>query len=961
MPVFALLLQCGIFALFAFVGYGLATALVPERDSLRNVLLAPVLGAAAFTVPAVLLNHIGVPVGVSAWPLTLFLIVLAAAALRRRGERARVPWRALWPFLALLPAALVLPCRPLFEFGTDWLSFSNEDMINYASTAQRLLDYPFYAQPPALDVAGGGKLSQEGFWFHDVLGNERVGVDTLLALVSALARVRPFNAFMPFIGAGYFMLIWASAALGLARESRPRLALGIGVAVVLSSLTTLGVLYQLLGQVFGLAGLAASIAVLGDPGEEVVRHNAAGHIAFRVAIFAFVVAAYPELFPFVVLAALLEYVGVPLIERRRPDYLGGFAALLAAGLAFVVLWNYGLTMAHVIAARFASATGRNTDFLFPYFLLPSGFAAFWGLIALDYPPDPYMSVAIVAGASLLALQLVAILVASRAIQPAALTALVMTALGVAFFVRRDDFALFKMTMYVQPFFAASLALGAYALLGRLGERRREWTAAALTAAFALVGVGAQQKYVELSRSTPDATTYRFSQLPLASPRRLLSELDAAARKVAGAPVAIDAPLPEYAKLAHAYFADAPLATLSDDFLDRFRVDQQVFGVPDADDVREAARLEVEEFHNREQLAALDVPPVRRVDGTTNRFRRPWMPAGRPRWLLELGGDASVLNRSGDAVPDTLVALRPWESVHDHLVMLQSEAFGIDGWSGAWEDGAPRGKPMLYRPEHDVYGKGTFSGLGRYLAFDAVNPAKRVRLVLWASATLKADAKNLVPRGRVFGAQTVSLGGGGRGSARLVSEPFAPERRDGLSLVGLDLGEDGTLFRKPRTGLMRWFGSDIALDPRKLVVFARDLSLISDDDYRRWAPPSWIVDVPGALDDPHLAYSGIYEDAGWISEDAELTLSSDASTRRVRVEGLVPRVASDDFTTTAALAIDGVVRRRATLGVGTFALEAPVRLAPGKHRLTLTFSRAQRFPDPDNRLVAARLDAVGFPP
>ena len=32
----ALFLQCGIFALFAFVGYGLALALVPERDALRQ-------------------------------------------------------------------------------------------------------------------------------------------------------------------------------------------------------------------------------------------------------------------------------------------------------------------------------------------------------------------------------------------------------------------------------------------------------------------------------------------------------------------------------------------------------------------------------------------------------------------------------------------------------------------------------------------------------------------------------------------------------------------------------------------------------------------------------------------------------------------------------------------------------------------------------------------------------------
>ena len=958
----ALLLQCGIFALFAFVGYGLALALVPERDPLRNALLAPVLGAAAFTIPAVLLNHLGLPIGLVAWPLTLILIALAALAVWRRPARARVPWRTLAPFLALLPLAFVLTCRPALEFGFNWLSFSNEDMINYASTAQRLIDYPFYSQPQAMDVAGGDRLSQESFWFHDVLGNERVGVDTLLAVVTALARVRPFNAFMPFIGAGYFALIWASCALGLAREPRRRLALCIGAAVVLSSLTTLGLLYQLLGQIYGLAGLAAAIALLGESDPAILRANPGGQIALRVAVFAFVVAAYPELFPFVLIAALLEYGVAPLLERRRPSYLAGSAALLSCGLAFVVLWNYGTTMAHVIAQRFNSATQPGGDLLFPYFLIPSGLANFWGLVKLaDYPPDPYMSIAIAAGLGLLVIQASAILIAVRRFHPAALTALVMAVLGVLFFARRDDFALFKMTMYVQPFFATALALGAYAVLGRFSGPRREWAAGAVVIAFAAIGIGAQQDYVELSRSTPDAPSYRFSQLPMSSPRRLLDELDSAARTVGDEPVAIDAPLPEYAKLAHAYLAQAPVATLSDDFLNRFRIDQPVYGAPAADDVREQARLEVQEFRNREQLATLQVPPLRRSDGSPNRFRVPWMPAGKPQWLLELGADASILNRSGDAAPDRLVALRRWRDVRNHLVLLQSELFGVDGWSGAWEDGAPGGRGTLYRPERDAYGQRTFSGMGRYQAFAAVNPTGPVRLVLWASATLKSDGKNRVPHARVYGATSVPLAGVGRGSARLVSAPFEPASIDGLHLVGLDLGEEGVRFRKHATGLMRWYGTNIALDPRPLVVFGRDVSLISDADYRRWTPPSWIVDVPGALDDPHLAYSGMYEDNGWTSDDAELTLSSDVSSRRVRVEGLVPRVDSDGFTTTASLWVDGILRLKRNLTIGTFALEAPLRLAPGKHQVRLTFSHAQRFPDPDNRLVAARIDAIGFPP
>jgi len=960
----ALLLQCAIFALFAFVGYGIAVALVPERDSLRNALLAPVLGAAAFTIPAVLLNHLGLPVNAFAWPLAIVLSAFAGYSLYVRRAKSRVPWRALAPFLILLPFAFALSCRPALEFGTNWLSFSNEDMINYASDAQRLQSYGFYAQPAALDVAAGQRLSEEGFWFQGVMGNERVGVDTLLSVVSSLAGMRPFNIFMPLIGAGYFMLIWATAALGLARELRVRLALCIGIAMALSSLTTLGMLSQLLGQIFGLSGCVGAIALLGESDSEAVRENPAGQIGLRVLISAFVVAAYPELFPFVLLAMVLEHFVVPVLERRKPDYIAGSAALVSCGLAFLVLWNYGRTMAQVIVDRFHSATLPTHDVLFPYFLLPSGIANLWGLVKVaDYPADPYMSIAIVVGLVLLVLQIVAVLIAARRIHPAALTALVMLLLGGFFFVHRDDFALFKTAMYIQPFFVASLALGTYGLLRILGRERPEWAAGAVAVAFALVGIGAQQGYVEFSRSAPDADRYTFSQLPMASPRKLLQDLDAAAKTVGTDPVAIDAYEPEYAKLAEAYFSAAPLTTLSDDFLNRFRSDGPIFGVPDAETAHEDAQIDVQEFRNREQLATLAFPPIVAADGSPNRFREPWMPAGKPKWLLEMGADASILNRSGDAEPDKLIQLRPWNSVRNHLVSLQSELFGLDGWSGAWQDGSPGGSPTLYRPERDFFksGVGTFVGLGRYQAFEAINPSGPVRLVFWASATLKSEGRNKLPPATIYAAESVPLAGVGSGSERLVSEAFEPADVHGISVIGLDLGENGVHFRKPLSGLMNWFNRDIAIDPRELVVFGRDISLISDEDFRSWEPPSWITDLPTALENPQLVFSGIYEDGGWVSDASELNLRSQPGAKRLQIQGEIPRLGSDSFKTTATVSVDGTPVIVQKLGVGGFLLETSAPSVPGNHKIGITFSPAQHFQAPDGRIVGARIDQIGFPP
>jgi hypothetical protein len=964
--VVALALQFGFFALFAFVGYGACVALVPERNSLRNALLAPTLGAALFTLASVLLNHLGLPVGSFAWPLTLAFALAAAAALWWR--KPQVPWRKLAPFAALLVLGTLVTCRPSLEFGFDWISYSNEDMTGYCSTAQRLVDYGYYTLPPADKIAAGHDLNPESTWFLDVVGNERVGVDSLFALVVALTKLNPFNAFMPFIGIAYFMLILATASLGISRSYKPRLAFFIGLGLTLSSLTTLGVMYQLLGQVYGLAGLAAAIALLGEQRAGPLRRNPGGQLALRALVFSFLVAAYPELFPFVVLAAIASYVAFPLFERRRPENLGALFATLASVLAFALLGNYGVTMAHLIADRFHSATSAGHELLFPYFLLPSGVANLWGLITLaDYPRDPLASLAIATGFVLTAGLAVAAVLAARRVHPAAFVALLMLLMGLAFFRTRADFALFKLAMYAQPFFIAALGLGAYELFRRRALRppRRELAAGLVVALVALLGVKAQFDYVELSRSRPAAGTYRFSQIPEASPLHLLSSLREAARRTKGQPVASDVMTPEYSKFQTLYLEHGPFGFLSDDFLNYFRVDVPVYGAPNEGKVRTEARREIADFRRREPLAGFDLG-ARDAALRPNEFRVPWLPsagAGHPSWLLSLGPASSILNRTGAAAqPDSLLVLQPWADVRDHLVFLQSRNFGVSGWSGTWR-ALGRPEPTFYRPEPDFFNPGhTIEGLGRHLLFEVVKPQPPVRLIMWITATLKGDGVNCIPPGTVLAARDVPLGGIGRGSARLISPPFIPRTVAGRSIFGVDLGVDGSKFDKRFTGLMRLYGSDIEIDPRRLVAFGRDISLVSDATYKTWNAPGWIVDVPAALHDPHLGYSGLYEDGGWSSQDAELTMQSTSATRRVRIEGMVPQIGTaSGFTTVASLSVDGKPLTAAKLGIGPFSLESAVALAPGKHAIRLHFSQTQRFPAPDDRLVAARIDAAGFPP
>jgi hypothetical protein len=963
--VLALLLQFGIFAVCAFVGYGACTALVPERNAMRNALLAPTLGCALFTLIAVLLNHLGLPVKTFAWPLSLILVGLAAGAFVWR--RPQVPWRALAPFALLLVLGALVTSRPLLEFGFDWLSYSNEDMTGYCSTAQRLVDFGFYALPPAGQIAAGHQLNAESIWFLDVIGNERVGVDSFFALVVAMTKLNAFNAFMPVIGVAYFMLIWATASMVLSRSNKTRLAFFVGLGLTLSSLTTLGVMYQLLGQVYGLAALAASIALVGEQRAGPLRRNPAGQLALRAIVFAFLVAAYPELFPFVVLAAGIGYVALPLFGRRRPQHLGAIFTAIAAVLAFALLGNYGITMAHLIADRFHSATSIGDDLLFPYFLLPSGMANLWGLVTLaDYPKDPLASIAIATGIVLTLGLAAAAVLAARRLAPAAFVTLLMLIMGLLFFRSRADFALFKLAMYAQPFFLTALGLGAYQALRTLRPPRRELGAGLVVAAVALLGAKGQYDYVELSRSTPSLGTYRFSQIPQASSAHLLSALHAAALRAGSAPVASDVMTPEYSKIETLYLSQAPYGFISDDFLNYYRVDLPVFGAPHAAKIRASARREIADFREREPLAGFELTAA----GAKPRpdvFRVTWMPSGnapQPSYLLGLGAASSILNRSSGG-PDTsgMIALQAWNQVHNHVVFLQSRNYGIAGWSGSWNSPG-RPQATMYRPEPDYFNPGqTISGLGRNLVFEVIKPEPPMRLVMWLTSTLRSDGSNRVPHAVVIGTQTVSLGGIGRGSARLISPPFTPRTFAGRALFGVDMGEEGVEFKKHFTGLMRLYGSDIEIDPRRLVAFGRDISLVSEAGYERWQVPSWLADLPKNLHDPHLGYSGLYEDGGWCSQDAQLTLQSNAATHSVRVDGLVPQIegGSADFSTTVSLSVDGRVVATTRTGLGPFTLEARIAPKPGKHRVGLHFSANQRFPSPDDRLVSARLDAIGFPP
>src|SRR5947207_434744 len=75
---------------------------------------------------------------------------------------------------------------------------------------------------------------------------------------------------------------------------------------------------------------------------------------------------------------------------------------------------------------------------------------------------------------------------------------------------------------------------------------------------------------------------------------------------------------------------------------------------------------------------------------------------------------------------------------------------------------------------------------------------------------------------VAGDEQVSLDVLGHGAARVMSPAFSPRIVDGVAYLLIDLGTDAKLYDRPRSGLMRLYGSDVPFDVRKMVAYVRQI-------------------------------------------------------------------------------------------------------------------------------------------
>lgn len=954
----AVLLSVALFAGWTAVGIAVLNA-GRFRGGVRKLLLAPTVGLAAVTVIIFITVQAGLPVARSGHAVGGVLLITTLGVLwRTRVPRQRVAAVARrWaPFAAVLAATFALTAWPLARYGSDWVANGNDDMANYCVGAVGFQTHGYVDVPTFKSMSSDQDLTHQA-WFilFDPTGltRNRCGSELLLALVATWTGWAPQQTFMPVIIALNAALV--SATAGLVLQSTRRRTAGVLAAALLavSSQTGYAVVQQLIAQAGGLALLSTSLALVCSPFRRLTRARIVRRAAVCGLVFTGLIVFYPEAVPFLVGGCvLLGFRDIALwrLDRRHLEHA---AAGIAAMAVLAPLYLYDCALFLFKQAVYGGDSQEYTIEIFPYFMTPRGAALVLGLLpTYGAVPEPRKSVAMAAGLVLLAAVVVIAVQQFRRGRPFAAVLLVMSALTVMLYRQQAAFGLFKIAMFAQPFLWATVAAWA-------ASRRRQWATAIVVATLLVAGgLNLKTQYWYVKQSTGHDGCV---DLPAVTQQKLMSQFRAevgprlASGEMSRVLIAsennilVKLLVAETTTVPSSYLAIAPYEEALTAVMARAVM------------ARGAVHESVGEL-----AAAWQAAPDRKrtvmVDPKTGRplhelLHQPadWTADPAERVLLVAGcGQLSVLNRLHHRETGPSLLCVPLSEVRNFAVFRNAVA--------ARKSFFGRDKPSeialsMLEPDPN-FPKRSMVGLGRHLVLDVLNPSPNVRVLVDYTASFQARPQCEVPPVHVLGDRRIALGAIGTGSARLVSPPLAPQTIGPSHLLALDFGAEPTRHPNRLSGFEALWGADLPRDRRMLTASARNISVISDEEYAEFRPPAAVEAFPGDLAHPHLEYSGVFE-SGWVGKEFKFRLTQPETENEVVLRGQIPRVpGAEEFSTELTVLVDGQPVETRALTTGEFEVRAP-GTAAGPRWVEYRFSRDQQLPAPDGRRVVALIRSVGF--
>ena len=932
----ALALSLAFFVFVAFVGRATLALFRWRGGVLRAWLLGPATGLAVVVLTTMVLNQAGLPVNAFAWPLTAALALGAAAIFWWR--RPVFPARALAPFIAIAVFSLVWTGWPMLRFGFGWLSYVNDDFVNYCLAAERHKDFGFW-RVPTMDELAGRDIAQY-YWFMHVPGLMRFGSELTLAWVSAVSGVKSLGIFMPtIIGLGLIQL-FSSAALVLHRGRWRRRAVVATALLAASPLFMLGTLYQLIAQVGGLGLLLAATAILTGRLPR-ARRRIVPHVLALSLVGASLAAFYPEVTAFAVLTTVVAGTIEALRQRALPA--SRLSLVIYGIVGVIVLLRYNV-LSYVFTIMLQMGQGfRAVDLslsLFPYFMIPTGLANLFGLMPLAVNfAEPFTSLTIVAGLLALVTALAFALRESFRGAPMAVLLLVQFVLAIKLMRSGNDFGLYKIAMFMQPALAAALALALLKLpWARITAPLGVLLAAACCAPTALyytrvsqgekAGGITEAKLASVLGTTPPVTT---------PDTRLLCDIN---NLVAAKVAAFELRGTDLRFLSRDYYQQ--IAPIEFERLGNTLVSLH----PRFDDL----------MRTRAMLARRDELTVRTHSLFDTSFRAPaldYAAAGKTDTYLFLSEPLGLFNKlrvPPREQPTAFFKAVPASAARNHLVFMHTGR-GNHYYLG------DRNRIAIYQPEADPYTpQQDITGLGRFLLLRVEQPDEEIYLRISASKTFMGRGHTAwSPGSRVLGAANVPLAFPGNGAVNRIVGPIKPVYRDGAAYIGIDFNETPVQFPFDRTGLQSLYNTIVPLDSRKLVAYGRDISALSRRQIAALERPNKLTTFPDDIVFARgLEFSGIYED-GWLSPESEFVLGGGGPKAWVRLRGFVPRLPGAPLgagTMKVSLA-SGTVELPAA--IGSFDWLLPVGEKDDTAHLAVQFSAGAPLPNGDNRPVGGKLE------
>lgn len=929
------------------MGYATIAILHTQRNVLQNLLLAPVVGMAITLLPVFTLNRAGIPVAFFAIYLSVILLIVALGVLLR--VRPVFSIRQYLPFIGVFVFAALLTGWPLLLYGFEWLGNTNNDMLTLSNAAQYFLNNGFFDGPRVEDLINGSDYSQTS-WYLYVLDMHRVGNELLLSWAAGLTLHRPDQIFMPLALALHLVLISSTGALVL-QSRRFRLAALLSCFLLgLSALSTWAVFIQLSSQIGGLSLLIGAATLLLREYGNWTKRNTVLRAILAGLLMAAMLLYYPEMLPFLALSCGIFWL-LTLIKNK--SFIG--VPWLFLGLVFIVcalILNTQLVAAMVHLSGAVSGGVSNAAFdvsAFPQFFKPSGLPILWGLAGFGQALiDPWGSILIATGAVLLLSVFISASWQSYLRTPIAIITWVMLVLLARLFVTHSGFGVFKMAFYVQPFILATIVISWFAivknpilrvfpilLLGLAsGLTQKDYSTVSADRSMAAAEVwrgsksGIKNEFDQVLTSVPSnhiiIDTSNFFLARLQAIQAKGKELDIAFFDMVGWSLSP----PNATIIAAQNLLKPSLMKKYGEITQLMRDQRNIKYAPSKFNLHENQGKELNAFDARRQ------------------------PLNGDDWLIAATGMQTVFNRRQYGDLKENFASLPIKNASNHLFFVNS-SLGAPHYLAAGDvTSFNQLEPDLYFPDK------TMSAVGRHLLFQAVNPSPNSRLALEITSTYKADGVNKLPPASAVGSSRQAFPLVGRGSARVFSPPLTPQWIEGSPYFSVDMNEKGASFQSKETGLMKLYGESIQIDQRRVVVFARNISLISEADYQDLSPPVSISKFPDDLTNTSLEYSGVYED-GWASEASFFTLQQNKNAHLLRVEGMVPLIDVPAFSSELTVLMNDKPVLTKQLGVGEFALTIAVPEKVSKQRIDLRFSKNQRLPNGDNRLAAAVIKFVGF--